>query len=640
MNLLTRNLVKVFGITTTLIFACWPLLAFDDVLRSARGPWHETPQTTSIKPFTVVVIPDTQINVFSPSWLRGFTDHTSWIRENIALNNISFVTHLGDVVQGELGGLENLPTLGWQDQLNRAHVAMSQLDAINIEDNQVLPYSVSLGNHDLLPRGDKLNSEDPITGGGFRTFFGAGRYEAYKIGHNNPYQWYGGSDATQWNHYQIFRAGPYTYLHLNLELEPQNPENDLAIPRMVGINDALVWAQSIINAHPGLPTIISTHKLLTDFRGQSNLTGFWGDGIDEFFGGYRSTTGQVVWERLVKGNSQVFMTINGHEHEGPYREDGEYHQVSINDSGLSVFEIQVNYQDYFNLLTGNDPYLRLIEFDPQAGQIRNRTFSPTFAKFSANQDTVENTFVEILDAFDLGMFVPILSGEDLVSAIAPFPLFPGDVPHTREEAASVILDFFAVSTIEELRSVRFSPFLTDADSQFSFDVGFDPVGRPTRADVVAMNIQPFHCSNSLDTRRKTPFIPVAMLSSMEFPAEQLDHSSLQIEGVSAYDFHLLRDVGTPVASSISSRDTCDCEATSHDGLDDLLVFFNREQILESLVGLEDGQTRTLRLTGNLKTEFGGYPIVAEDLVYISLPEPGRAQATTVNNVISGVSWCP
>ena len=66
---------------------------------------------------------------------------------------------------------------------------------------------------------------------------------------------------------------------------------------MVGINDALVWAQSVIDAHPGLPTIISSHKLLTDFEGQNNLIGYWGDGVDEFFGGQRTTTGQIVWER-------------------------------------------------------------------------------------------------------------------------------------------------------------------------------------------------------------------------------------------------------------------------------------------------------------------------------------------------------
>ncbi len=633
MNLLKKNFVKVLSVTLVFIFECGQVSALDeDVSGSGTGSRYNSSMTNSIEPFTVVVIPDTQIHTFSPAWSRGFVDQTNWIRENVALNNIAFVTHLGDVVQGEFSGLENLPSLGWQDQWERARAVIAQLDAINLLDCVVLPYSVSLGNHDLLPRGDKLNSGDSIPGGAFRKFFGAARYKPYRIGHDNPFQWYGGSDDTQWNHYQIFRAGPYTYLHINLELEPQDPANDLGIPRIVGINDALVWAQSVIDAHPGLPTIISSHKLITDLEGQNNLIGYRGDGVDEFFGGQRTPTAKILWERLVKGNPQVFMTINGHEHEGPYREDGEYHQVSTNDAGLSVFEILVNYQEYFNLLTANDPYLRLIEFDPQAGQIRNKTFSPTFARFDINPDAIETAFVEILDAFDSGMFLPILSGEELVSAIAPFPLFPGDVPHTREQAASVILDFFGASNIEELRSVSFSPYLTDADSQFSFDVGFNPVGRPTLAKVVPMNIHPFRCSDELYTKRNIPFVPVAILGSSELIAEQVDYSSLRLEGVAAYDLHFVRDVGTPGAPFIAANNTRDCDATERDGLDDLVVLFNRTQILQALGDVEDEQMLVLRLTGNIKAEFGGHPIVAKDMVVIKQPKLG--QTTQLNEIIN------
>ena len=195
MNLLKKNFIKVLGVVIVVIIECGSVSARDDVSGPRTQSSDDDLMTTLVEPFTVVVIPDTQIHTFSPAWFRGFADHTSWIRENVALNNIAFVTQLGDVVQGGLSGLENLPTLGWQDQWQRAHAAIAQLDAINLQDGVVLPYSIALGNHDLLPRGDKLNSADPIPGGGFRTFFGAARYEPYRIGHNNPFQWYGGSDA-------------------------------------------------------------------------------------------------------------------------------------------------------------------------------------------------------------------------------------------------------------------------------------------------------------------------------------------------------------------------------------------------------------------------------------------------------------
>lgn len=565
-----------------------------------------------IPSFTIAVIPDTQIHTFSPGWFQGFVDNTHWIRANVIRKNIVFVTHLGDVVEGELAGLENLPTLGWLDQWQRGHVAISLLDAVNVLDGVSLPYSISLGNHDLLPRGDKSNGLDPLPGGGFRSFFGAARYENYKIGGINPFQWYGGSDVTQWNHYQIIQTGPYTYLHLNLELDPQDVNNDLGIPRIIGINDAIAWAQSVIDAHPGLPTIISTHKSLTDLSGQNNLIGYWGNGTDEFFGGERGNTGQIIWEGLVNNNPQVFMIINGHEHEGPYREDGEYHQVSTNAAGLSVFEILVNYQDYFNLLTGNDPYMRLMEFDPKSGQIRNKTFSPTFANFTSNPGNISDTFNNILDAFDAGLFIPILAGEQLLGAIAPFPLFPGDVAHTREEAAAVILNFFAVNSVEALESVEFSPYLTDADSQFEFDVGFDASGRPTLAQVVNMNIYPYRCFNMVTERRR---IPVAILGGDNLLVEQLDPATLHLQGVSASDRVIIRDVGRSQKST-EVLIAPNCGAAIRDGVDDLLVFFDRERVEESIGDIDSDTVMTVRLVGNYKAEFGGSPIVAEDRVFV------------------------
>lgn len=600
-----RNFLRSFVFICVLFNSqCWGLGGESVISVSSQSK----PALVPIQPFTIAVIPDTQIHTFSPGWFQGFVDNTTWIRENVASKNIVFVTHLGDVVEGQFGGLETLPTLGWLDQWQRGHIAISQLDAINLQDGVSLPYSISLGNHDLLPRGDKLNWMDPLPGGGFRTFFGALRYENYQIGGDNPFQWYGGSDITQWNHYQIIKAGPYTYLHLNVELDPQDVANDLGIPRVIGVNDAITWAQSVIDSHPGLPTIISTHKSLTDFQGQNNRTGYWGDGADEFFGGERGGTGQLLWEGLVKHNPQVFMTINGHEHEGPYREDGEYHQVSTNDAGLSVFEILVNFQDYFNLLTGNDPYMRLMVFDPKAGQIRNKTFSPTFERFTNNPDSVANAFTNILDAFDAGLFIPILAGEQLISAIAPFPLFPGDVAHTREEAASVVLNFFAVTSIDELQSVEFSPYLTDADSQFQFDVGFDPVGRPTLAQVASINVYPYRCSNTVRAGRK---IPVAVLGTEQISADQVDPASLHLQGVPASTRYFIRDVGRS-QNSIKAKGKRDCEAAVRDGKDDLLVFFDREQVQQALDDIKDQQVRLLRLVGNLKPEFGGSPIVAED----------------------------
>ena len=429
------------------------------------------------EPFTFGVIPDTQVQSIYPTWSESIEDQTRWLRDNAESENIRFVSHIGDLAQGAFGGVEQLPGAGWSDQWQRVDQYMGQLDQANTVDGRSLPYSASLGNHDLLPRGDKNNSADPIEGGAYREYFGASRYQ--------DYDWYGGSDSTEWNHYQTITAGGHEYLHINLEHEPNRPENDAEVDRTSGVNDAINWAQSVIDNHQGMPTIISTHELLTDLETSGDVpTGYSGDGADDTFGeGERTGPGREIWQRLVKPNQQVFMTLNGHEHEGPYREDGEFHRISRNDAGLPVFEVLVNFQDYANPLTGNDPYLRLMEFDPEAGEIRNRTFSPTFAQFNNNPASVTDRLDSVLAMFEQGLPIPLFDGnEDVADVLSknPFPGVPGGPDtETREEAEQAILNFFGAQSRDDLKNVDFAASLTDRDSQFVFDnLTFNAQGRP------------------------------------------------------------------------------------------------------------------------------------------------------------------
>jgi MYXO-CTERM domain-containing protein len=436
--------------------------------------------------FTIAAIPDTQIQSLNDAWNQSFFDQTNWIRNNVASENIALATHLGDVVQGEIAGLENvIPQFGWQAQFERTSMSINQLDLANTGGG-VLPYSVAAGNHDFLPTGDKSNGDDPINPTGFTSYYGPDRYQPYAG------TWYGGSDSTGFNHFQTFEAGGFTYLHINLEYEPEDPTVDPSLTRTEP--DAIAWAQGVIDANPGVPTIITSHKLLTDLEPDGfDVTGYVGDGIDDTFGGERTSTGQIVFDRLVRPNAQVFMTLNGHEHEGPYREDGEYAQVSTNDAGLPVFEILADYQDYVNPLTGSDPYLRLVEFDTDAGTITNRTYSPTFDAFAADPGAIADRLDFVLDEFEAGVPVTEFLGEDFSGTLL-FEELPSNVGLaaflnanvapgfaelvSRSEAEASILDFFGVSDRSQLGSIPFSPFLTDRDSQFTFNVTFDANGRP------------------------------------------------------------------------------------------------------------------------------------------------------------------
>ena len=163
-------------------------------------------------------------------------------------------------------------------------------------------------------------------------YFGASRYAG------RP--WYGGSSPDQLNHYQIFYAKGRKYLHIALEYDA----------RTSSIN----WAKSILDANPNTPTIISTHDFITTagVRSTSAATG--------------GNSPETIFQQLVYPYSQVFMVLSGHYH-------GEARLTSLNAAGQPVFQLLADYQDYPN---GGDGWLRIIQIDEAAGQIRVQTYTP------------------------------------------------------------------------------------------------------------------------------------------------------------------------------------------------------------------------------------------------------------------------
>ncbi|MCC7387835.1 MAG: DNRLRE domain-containing protein [Phycisphaerales bacterium] len=263
--------------------------------------------------FTVVALPDTQFYSEHPEWTYHFEAQTQWCVDHRDEWDIAFVTQLGDVVQhgSEVGE--------WQ----RADSSVDILDGL-------VPYSVAMGNHDWASTGNK----DASTAN-FRAYFGAQRYAGYP--------WYGGADPTGISHYQLFECGAYQVLHLALEWKPDWKSASIA------------WAQSVIDAHPGVPTMISTHEYMTDEAD-----------------GHHSASGENQFNRLVRGNDQVFMVLNGHYTQGATR--GEYHRTRLNDYGRTVIEMLADYQARTE---GGDGWMRLIEFLPDEDRIEVYTHSPS-----------------------------------------------------------------------------------------------------------------------------------------------------------------------------------------------------------------------------------------------------------------------
>jgi len=285
---------------------------------AAIAAWMLSAAAAQAAVFEIIALPDTEnyVNVPNPQApYPGFPGimeaQTQWIVDNRVSENIVFVTQLGDLIH-------HYPTA----EMPEARRMMDKLD----QPGQQVPYSVCAGNHEL----ETAQSRTLVAQN-----FGPSRYAGY--------DWYKGS-YNNFNHYQVFSAGGYDFLHINLQKDPDA--------------NVLLWAQGVINANLGEPTIISTHDYLID-----NTT--------------RSTAGTDIWNGLVKNNPQVFMTLNGHTHVPA----GAARMVSNNSGNKAVLQMLSDFEDYTTQPSGdtNTGYLRKIIFDTDNKKISVQTYSPTYA---------------------------------------------------------------------------------------------------------------------------------------------------------------------------------------------------------------------------------------------------------------------
>ena len=93
------------------------------------------------QPFSIVMLPDTQN--YAKQFPGIFYEHIDWVRDNVATENIVFVTQVGDIVYG-----------GGGKQWEVADAAMSRLDG-------VVPWGVAVGNHDPETSPDQLFQDCP-----------------------------------------------------------------------------------------------------------------------------------------------------------------------------------------------------------------------------------------------------------------------------------------------------------------------------------------------------------------------------------------------------------------------------------------------------------------------------------------------
>ena len=307
--------------------------------------------------WTLVAIPDTQKYAQSSSLISYAQDQMNWIANNLSAENIAFVSHEGDWVD------DGSNTTEWE----------RMDDAWNTIEGDV-PYAATIGDHDYAVEEDRSSGA-----ANYRSYFGESRYQ--------DYSWFGGSAPNDLSHYQRFSAGGYEFLHIDLEWEAPGDSSDSSSP--VG------WAQSVLDANPDTPTIITTHSYLWDQPNEEGRTTF----VEE--NNRNGNSGEQLFQKLVEPNPQVFMTLNGNFHEATGNDDGEWAQVSQNSTGLDVYEMLACYSDYSN---GGNGLLRRIRFVPDGGsggqdRIEVRTYSPSLDEFKIDNRSQFNFDLSFANRF-------------------------------------------------------------------------------------------------------------------------------------------------------------------------------------------------------------------------------------------------
>jgi hypothetical protein len=308
-------------------------------------------EVASSPTFTLAVIPDTQ----------NYLDYKHQTGEGFALNgsdlfiqqmqdvasreDVAFVVSVGDVWQHQTleidpehaaRGLKAIPNPIFAVELAPTQKALTVEIPKAVEGYKILaragiPFGVAPGNHDydamwsdsgFPPKLQKKNltmtPEDlgllHIGGlNNFRSVFGS-EGEFFK-----DKSWYVSSFRGGANAAQVFGAGGYQFLHITLE--------------MAADNWVLAWAADVIEAHPGYPTIITTHDYLNT-RGERQANSI----VDlKRVDPDNHNTAEEIWQKLISGYDQIFLVLCGHHH-------GQGRRVDINHYDHKVYQVLADYQ--------------------------------------------------------------------------------------------------------------------------------------------------------------------------------------------------------------------------------------------------------------------------------------------------------
>lgn len=227
--------------------------------------------------FTLVVIPNTQhyaglgtkisrnSGKYADEPVRNVNleAQVKWIIANQAAQNIVFVSHVGDIVE--------------DDRVEEWTIAKSHLDQLR----GVLPFSLTVGNHDMSTKGDAHLFQEAFPAASFKEYpWYLGSYA-----HDRPDQ---NISANNVNSAQLFSAGGVDFLHLSLECNAPD--------------DVLVWADALLTQHQSRRAIITTQMDLGVIDKPKEAEGYIKGPKGRMkwvkIHGARGNTGEQMWDKL------------------------------------------------------------------------------------------------------------------------------------------------------------------------------------------------------------------------------------------------------------------------------------------------------------------------------------------------------
>lgn len=287
----------------------------------------------------IVLLPDTQ--TYAEKYPEILDSQVNWIlRES---DKIDFVLQQGDLTQ-------NNNSIEWE----RVKSAFSRLD------NEV-KYSIAAGNHDM-----------GSTPGKFADVRNTDLFNQYfPQKHMSGLPAYGGTYETgkMENVFYLFQSGRIKWLVITLEFGPRN--------------EVLDWANKIVDQYPNHAVIVNTHSYLYSDSTRQSTNDSWPPqnyGVGKDTGVKAVNNGEQIWEKLVKKHANIRWVFSGHILNG-----GVGTLISINETGLPVYQMLANYQEGVRgSVKGGNGWLRIIDMDFKKKTTQVTTYSPYLNEFMNN----------------------------------------------------------------------------------------------------------------------------------------------------------------------------------------------------------------------------------------------------------------